>query len=121
MRAATDKTTSPATITGAGVPIPLPSEPGGVHRKPPLPIAPPNPWHFIGFLFLVMLIPKCYELANEYWIGRISIDALAITGQYEFIAVTIEIVNEMIPFGILALAVSFPDLRDVTGPTLPGK
>jgi Na+-driven multidrug efflux pump len=30
-------------------------------------------------------------------------DALAITEQYEFIAVSIEIVNEMIPFGILAL------------------
>ena len=61
------------------------------------------PWHFIGFLILAMLIPKCYELANVYWIGRISMDALAITEQYEFIAVTIEIVNEMIPFGILAL------------------
>jgi Na+-driven multidrug efflux pump len=50
-----------------------------------------------------MLIPKFYELSNVYWIGRISTDALAITEQYEFIAVTIEIVNEMIPFGILAL------------------
>jgi putative MATE family efflux protein len=61
------------------------------------------PWHFIGFLILAMLIPKWYELSNVYWIGRISMDALAITEQYEFIAVTIEIVNEMIPFGILAL------------------
>lgn len=50
-----------------------------------------------------MLIPKFYDLSNIYWIGRISMDALAITEQYEFIAVTIEIVNEMIPFGILAL------------------
>lgn len=50
-----------------------------------------------------MLIPKFYDLSNVYWIGRISTDALAITEQYEFIAVTIEIVNEMIPFGILAL------------------
>jgi len=61
------------------------------------------PWHFIGFLILAMLIPKFYDLSNVYWIGRISTDALAITEQYEFIAVTIEIVNEMIPFGILAL------------------
>jgi len=61
------------------------------------------PWHFIGFLILAMLIPKFYDLSNVYWIGRISMDALAITEQYEFIAVTIEIVNEMIPFGILAL------------------
>lgn len=50
-----------------------------------------------------MLIPKFYDLSNVFWIGRISTDALAITEQYEFIAVTIEIVNEMIPFGILAL------------------
>lgn len=61
------------------------------------------PWHFIGFLILAMMIPKFYELSNVYWIGRISMDALAITEQYEFIAVSIEIVNEMIPFGILAL------------------
>lgn len=61
------------------------------------------PWHFIGFLFLAMLIPKVYELSNVYWIGQISFDALAITEQYEFIAVTIEIVNEAIPFGVLAL------------------
>jgi len=61
------------------------------------------PWHFIGFLVLAMMIPKFYELSNIYWIGRISMDALAITEQFEFIAVSIEIVNEMIPFGILAL------------------
>lgn len=61
------------------------------------------PWHFIGFLILAMMIPKFYDLSNVYWIGRISMDALAITEQYEFIAVSIEIVNEMIPFGILAL------------------
>lgn len=61
------------------------------------------PWHFIGFLILAMLIPKFYELSNIYWIGHISMNALAITEQYEFISVSIEIVNEMIPFGILAL------------------
>lgn len=61
------------------------------------------PWHFVGFLILAMIIPKVYELSNVYWIGQISFDALAITEQYEFIAVTIEIVNEAIPFGILAL------------------
>jgi putative MATE family efflux protein len=61
------------------------------------------PWHFIGFLILAMLIPKFYELTNIFWIGQISYDALAITEQYEFIAVTIEIINETIPFAILAL------------------
>ncbi|WP_421908607.1 MATE family efflux transporter [Methanolacinia petrolearia] len=61
------------------------------------------PWHFIGFLILAMAIPKLYDLSDVYWIGRISLDALAITEQYEFLAITIEIVNETIPFGILAL------------------
>lgn len=63
----------------------------------------PYQWSFIGFLILAAFIPKIYELTNTFWIGHISYDALAITEQYEFLGVTIEIVNEMIPFGILAL------------------
>ena len=70
------------------------------------------PWHFIGFLILAMLIPKFYDLSNVYWIGRISTNALAITEQFEFIAVTIEIVNETIPFGILALVAQNYHNRD---------
>jgi len=70
------------------------------------------PWHFIGFLILAMLIPKFYDLSNIYWIGRISTNALAITEQFEFIAVTIEIVNETIPFGILALVAQNYHNRD---------
>ncbi|MCW4018960.1 MAG: MATE family efflux transporter [Candidatus Bathyarchaeota archaeon] len=42
-------------------------------------------------------------MANTFWIDQISYNALAITEQYEFLGGTIEIVNEMIPFGILAL------------------
>jgi Na+-driven multidrug efflux pump len=63
----------------------------------------PYQWSFIGFLILAAFIPKIYELTNTFWVGHISYDALAITEQYEFLSVTIEIVNEMIPFGILAL------------------
>jgi Na+-driven multidrug efflux pump len=61
------------------------------------------PWSFVGYLILAALIPKFYELANTFWIGHISYNALAITEQYEFLGVTIEIVNETIPFGVLAL------------------
>lgn len=61
------------------------------------------PWHFIGFIIAAMLIPKFYDLSNVFWIGKMSLNSLAISEQYEFIGVTIEIVNEMIPFGILAL------------------
>jgi Na+-driven multidrug efflux pump len=63
----------------------------------------PYQWSFVGFLILAAFIPKIYELTNTFWIGHISYNALAITEQYEFLGVTIEIVNEMIPFGILAL------------------
>ena len=64
----------------------------------------PYQWSFIGFLILASLIPKIYDLSNTFWIGHISYEALAITEQYEFLGVTIEIVNETIPFGVLALA-----------------
>jgi Na+-driven multidrug efflux pump len=63
----------------------------------------PYQWGFIGFLIVAALIPKLYELSNTFWIGHISYEALAITEQYEFLGVTIEIVNETIPFGVLAL------------------
>jgi Na+-driven multidrug efflux pump len=63
----------------------------------------PYQWSFIGFLILAAFIPKIYELTNIFWIGHISDNALAITEQYEFLGVSIEVVNEMIPFGILAL------------------
>ena len=66
-------------------------------------ISAPYPWNFVGYVVLAMLIPKFYELSNTFWIGHISFQALAITEQYEFLAVIIEIVNETIPFGILAL------------------
>lgn len=63
----------------------------------------PYPWSFMGFMLLVFLVPKFYDLTNVYWIGQISLNALAITEQFEFVAVSIEIVNETIPFGVLAL------------------
>jgi Na+-driven multidrug efflux pump len=63
----------------------------------------PYQWSFVGFLILAALIPKFYELSNTFWIGHIGTNSLAITEQYEFLGVTIEIVNETIPFGILAL------------------
>jgi Na+-driven multidrug efflux pump len=70
----------------------------------------PYPWRFVGFMLLVFLVPKLYDLSNVYWIGKISFEALAITEQYEFLSITIEVVNETIPFGVLALvAQNFAD------------
>lgn len=74
----------------------------------------PYPWGFIGFLIIAALIPKIYELTNTFWIGHIGTNTLAIAEQYEFLGVTIEIVNEMVPFGILALvAQNFRDRERV--------
>jgi Na+-driven multidrug efflux pump len=74
----------------------------------------PYQWSFVGYLILAALIPKFYELSNTFWIGHISYEALAITEQYEFLAVTLEIVNETIPFGVLALvAQNFKDKEKV--------
>jgi Na+-driven multidrug efflux pump len=72
----------------------------------------PYPWSFMGFMLLIFIIPKLYDLSNLYWIGRISFEALAITEQFEFVAVSIEIVNETIPFGVLALVAQNYKNRD---------
>ncbi len=61
------------------------------------------PWDFMGFLILALLIPRIYSLTNTFWVGHIDYSALAIAEQYEFIGILIEIVNETLPFGILAL------------------
>ena len=61
------------------------------------------PWDFMGFLFIALLIPRIYSLTNTYWVGHIDYSSLAIAEQYEFMGILIEIVNETIPFGILAL------------------
>lgn len=49
----------------------------------------PYPWSFMASLIIAMLIPKFYELTNTFWVGHISFPALAISEQYEFLAVTI--------------------------------
>ncbi|MFX0077560.1 MAG: hypothetical protein ACFE96_19110, partial [Candidatus Hermodarchaeota archaeon] len=61
------------------------------------------PWDFMGFLILTLLIPRIYSLINTIWIGHIDFSSLAIAEQYEFMGILIEIVNEGVPFGVLAL------------------
>ncbi|MHA2246298.1 MAG: MATE family efflux transporter [Candidatus Hodarchaeales archaeon] len=61
------------------------------------------PWDFMVFLILALLIPRIYSLTNTFWVGHIDYSALAIAEQYEFMGILIEIVNETLPFGILAL------------------
>lgn len=55
-------------------------------------------------MFLVMLLPTLYDLTNTFWIGHfINLNSFVITEQCEHLSDTIEIVNEPIPFGVLAL------------------
>lgn len=61
------------------------------------------PWSFMGFLFLCMLVPKIYELSWLFWVGRMSTDALSIAEQQEFLAITIEVINEAAAVGVLSL------------------
>ena len=72
-------------------------------------------WGFVGYLIIANLVPTLYSLTNTYWIGHLSNNALAITEQYEFPSVMIEIVNQTIPFGVLALvAQSFKNREKIT-------
>jgi Na+-driven multidrug efflux pump len=61
------------------------------------------PWGFMCYLILALLIPRVYSMVNTFWVGHIDYSSLAIAEQYEFMGITIEIVNETIPFGVLAL------------------
>jgi len=75
----------------------------------------PYQWGFVGYLIIADLVPTLYSLTNTYWIGHLSNSALAITEQYEFPSVMIEIVNQTIPFGVLALvAQNFRDKEKIT-------
>ena len=57
----------------------------------------------MGFLILVFIIPHIYTLLNIFWIGRISMDAFAITEQNEFTEIAIQVLVASIPAGVLAL------------------
>jgi hypothetical protein len=57
----------------------------------------------MAFLIRSLLIPRIYSLKNTFWVGHIDYSAFAIAEQYGFMGILIEIVNETLPFGILAL------------------
>jgi len=61
------------------------------------------PHSFMFFIILSMMIPRLYRMTNVFWVGHIDYSSLAIAEQYEFMGIIIEIVNESIPYGILAL------------------
>lgn len=67
------------------------------------------PKDFMGLILLAWVIPAVYTLANTFFIGRMEMEAIAISEQYENVAVILEILLEMFPLAVLALVA-----RDLT-------
>jgi Na+-driven multidrug efflux pump len=61
------------------------------------------PREFMGLMVLAWAIPAIYSLINTYYIGQMEMEAIAISEQYEFIVVLLEILLEMFPIAVLAL------------------
>lgn len=70
------------------------------------------PWSFMGFLLLCMIVPKLYELSWLFWVGRMNADSLSVAEQQEFLAITIEVINEAAAIGVLSLVARRTDQRD---------
>ena len=65
----------------------------------------------MGLILIAWAIPAVYTLANTFFIGRMEMEAIAISEQYENVAVILEILLEMFPLAVLALVA-----RDLTQP-----
>lgn len=81
------------------------------------------PREFMGLMVLAWAIPAVYSLVNTYYIGQMEMEAIAISEQYEYVAVLLEILLEMFPLAVLALvARNFNDSQkasDVIRSALP--
>jgi len=59
-----------------------------------------------GFMILILAawgIPALYTLANTFYIGKMEMEAIAISEQYENVSVILEILLETFPLAVLAL------------------
>ncbi len=72
---------------------------------------PKYPKDFMGLILIAWVIPALYALANTFFIGRMEMEAIAISEQYETVGVTLEVLLEMFPLAVLALVA-----RDLTQP-----
>lgn len=69
----------------------------------------------MGLILLAWGIPAIYTLVNTFFIGRMEMEAIAISEQYEYVAVLLEILLEMFPLAVLALvARKFNDLENAS-------
>lgn len=73
------------------------------------------PKDFMGLILLAWGIPALYTLANTFYLGRMEMEAIAISEQYENVAVVLEVLLEMFPLAVLALvARNLTDYSSVT-------
>lgn len=73
------------------------------------------PSGFISLILLAWAIPAIYSLVNTFFIGQMEMEAIAISEQYEYLAVTLEVLLEMFPLAVLALvAVKFTDTENAS-------
>jgi Na+-driven multidrug efflux pump len=61
------------------------------------------PKDFMGLILIAWGIPAIYTLANTFYIGRMEMEAIAISEQYENVSVILEILLETFPLAVLAL------------------
>ncbi len=66
----------------------------------------------MGLILIAWAVPAIYTLTNTYFIGRMEMEAIAISEQYETVGVLLEILLEMFPLAVLALVAR--NLTDTT-------
>ena len=72
------------------------------------------PKDYMGLILLAWAIPAIYTLVNIFFIGKMEMEAVAISEQYENVGVILEILLEMFPLAVLALvARNFTDTEKV--------
>lgn len=61
------------------------------------------PKDYMALILIAWAVPAIYTLTNTYFIGRMEMEAIAISEQYETVGVLLEILLEMFPIAVLAL------------------
>ncbi len=70
------------------------------------------PIEYMVLILVAWAVPAIYTLTNTYFIGLMEMEAIAISEQYETVAVLLEILLEMFPIAVLALVAK--NLADTT-------
>ncbi len=76
-------------------------------------------WKLWLALSTALLVPRIYE-ANRVWlVGNMDLTVLALVEQYRFIELAVEVLNESLPFAVLALAAQTATRRELASVLRP--